>query len=334
MEVTDFNNNHSSSESDTNSRDNDNFSDDVDHDCIPFKGISSDAIDYSPIRDQIQEVRYKFLEESRLHPELYDDVDRLKVKSNDLWVARFLRFLNQGSDQALNHMKECFQWRKSFGINSYDPLEIPLEVYQMCPLFEYVPDSEGRGMLYARIKMHRKLPQLEDRIKKFFIHHIERMDMRYNREFGFNVIFDMTSSGIPNADLDLLFFILPSIRKYYPNGVKNVFILGLPWILNSIARFALAIIPSDTAKKVKFLSQQEFHSVVPIERIPDFLGGTCQVQYRRVPKGAKNCIQLGEELYGMTQEEVLKLLKPSLKYIEEGRPLATEVDLEDEPDFS
>lgn len=329
MEVVDFNNNSSSSsESDNNS---DNFSDPSDS--LTCNSLDNNINCYSDIQDSILEVRHKFLEESHLHPDLYDEEDRLRVKISDLWVGRFLNFLNQGPDKALEHMKECFQWRKSFGVNHYDPFEIPLEVYQMCPLFEYLPDSEGRGMLYARIKMHRKLPQLEDRIKKFFLNHVERMDARYGREFGFNVVFDMTSSGIPNADLDMLFFILPSIRKYFPNGVKHVYILGLPWILNSIARFALAIIPSDTAKKVKFLSQEEFHSHVPSNRIPDFLGGTCKAKYRRVPQGAKDCIQLGRELYGMTEEEVLKLLKPSLKFIEEGRPLSVEVDF-DERDIS
>jgi hypothetical protein len=285
------------------------------------------------MQERIEELRFLFLEESLHNPELYDECDRVKVKQNDLWVGRFLSFLNQSSDKALDHMKETFQWRRSFGVNSFSPLEIPLEVYQMCPLFEYEPDHEGRGMLYARIKMHRKLPQLEERIKKFFMHHIEKLDRRYDREFGFNVVFDMTGSGLPNADLDMLFFILPSIRKYYPNGVKSVFILGLPWILNSIARFALAIIPSDTAKKVKFMSVEEFRSIVPVERIPDFLGGTCTTNYRKVPKGAKDCVQLGKELYGMTEEEVIKLLKPSLKYIEEGRPLSVEVDLDEESMF-
>jgi len=289
---------------------------------LSAKKLSSPPL---PQAQQIDDLRRRFLDEIQSHPDLYDACDVERVKTRDVWVSRFLNFLDQGPERAFDHMKETFQWRRSFGINSFDPLEIPREVYQMGPVFLYQPDDDGRNMLYVRVKMHRKLPQLEDRIKKCFLNYIERVDRKSNREFGFNIVFDMTGSGFQNADMDMLFFVLPAIRRYYPNGVKTVYILGLPWILNSLAKFALAIIPSDTARKVRFVTQQEFQEVLPSEKIPDFLGGTGPGNYRRVPRGAKDCFTLGYELYGMTTEEVTKLLKPSLKYIEEGAPLTTEV---------
>lgn len=278
----------------------------------------------------IKELRCKFLHDFDSHPEMYDPADRDKVTSSDLWVARFLNFLDQGPDRALDHMIETFRWRKSFGINQFDPLEIPREVYVMAPLFEYYPDSKGRKMFYVRVKMHRKISMLEERIKKSFMNYIEKLDTAANCEHGINLVFDMTASGYSNADLELLFFILPSIRKYYPNSVKYVYVLGLPWILNSIAKFALALIPSDTAKKVRFLTQSEFHNIMPVDQIPDFLGGTGSRNYRRIPRGAKSCVQLGAELFDLSEEEVIKLLKPSLKHIREGEATAIEENDDEE----
>jgi hypothetical protein len=276
----------------------------------------------------IKELRERFLNEIDAHPDLYDAVDREKVIHSDLWVSRFLNFLDQGPDRAFDHMIETFRWRKSFGINHFNPLEIPREVYMMAPLFEYYPDPAGRKMFYVRVKMHRKIAILEERIKKSFMNYVNDIDTNANREHGMNLVFDMTGSGYSNADLDLLFFLLPTIRKHYPNAVQFVYVLGLPWILNSIAKFALALIPSDTAKKVRFLTQDEFHNIMPIDTIPDFLGGTATRNYRRIPRGAKTCVELGAEIYGLSEEEVIKLLKPSLKHITEGKDLAVEDDEE------
>lgn len=280
--------------------------------------------------DEIQTLRTRFLQDFDAHPELYDMRDREKIVKDDYWVGRFLHFLDQGSDRALAHMMDTFRWRKSFGVNSFSPLEIPREIYIMAPLFEYYPDLEGRRMFYVRVKMHRQLPQIEERIKKSFIYYMEQMDTKAHREFGINLVFDMTSSGYSNADLDMMFFLLPAVRKHYPNAVKHLYVVGLPWILNSLATFALALVPSDSAKKIKFMTQKEFHGVIPTDLIPDFLGGTGARNYRRIPIGAKDCIQLGRELYGMDEHEVNKMVKPSLKYINEGMGLAIEENEDDE----
>lgn len=277
-------------------------------------------------RKNIEYVRRRMLEEFDTNPHLYDLCDREKVATNDFWVSRFINWLDQGNEKAFDHMKETFRWRRSYGINCYDPLEIPLEVYQMGPVFRFMDDPEGRSMLYVRCKMHRKIPEIEDRIRKSFINYVEKIDAKANREFGFNIVFDMNGSGYANVDLDMLFFIITTIRKYYPNGNKYTYILGLPWILNSVAKFALALIPSDTARKVKFLSLTEFHQLLPSHCIPDFLGGTCIEPYRKIPIGAKDCITLGKELYGLNEVETKRLLKPSIKFVEEGKAHAVFVD--------
>ena len=192
----------------------------------------------------------------------------------------------------------------------------------MAPVFEYEPDKEGRRILYVRVKMHRKIPQLEERFKRSFVNFVETCDMAANCEFGWSVVFDMTASGYANADLEMLFFVMPTIRRCYPNGVKHVLVCGLPWILNSVAKFALAFMPADTAKKIKFVTQEELQEYIPVNHLPDFVGGTCQRNYRVIPKGAKTCTQLGKELYDLNEDQVKKLLRPSMKFVAEGQPTA------------
>lgn len=266
-------------------------------------------------------VRKQFLREYEDNKEFYDECDLEKVR-NDLWVARFINFMHQGPEKGLEHMKECFRWRKSFGVNSFDRTTIPIEVYQMCPVFMYGADDSSRRTLFVRVKMHRKIDEIADRFRKSFANFVERIDATVNREFGWDIVFDCHNAGYASADLDMLFFIMPTIRRYYPNGVQKVYVCGLPWILNSFAKLALAFMPADTAKKIRFVSQQELHTRISAEHLPDFLGGSCADKYRLIPQGAKTCEQLGEELYGMTTQQVNKMMASSMKFIEEGREIA------------
>jgi hypothetical protein len=237
-------------------------------------------------------------------------------------VSRFISFLDQGPEKAVEHMKECFRWRKSFGVATFDRTTIPIEVYQMCPVFIYEPDSRGRLTLYVRVKMHRKIETIEERFKKSFVNYVEQIDEIADKQFGWNIVFDCQNSGYSNADIDMVLFIMPTIRRFFPNAVRYVYVCGLPWILNSVAKIALAFMPSDTAKKIRFITQPELHKRIPLENLPDFLGGICTRNYRLIPKGAKSCEQLGKEIFGLTETEVKKMMAPSMKYITEGKAIA------------
>ena len=72
----------------------------------------------------IEFVRKEFLQDFKLNSHLYDEKDLCKINS-DLWVKRFIHFLNQGPEKGLEHMKEVFRWRKSFGVPTFDRLSIP-----------------------------------------------------------------------------------------------------------------------------------------------------------------------------------------------------------------
>ena len=271
--------------------------------------------------EKITYIRARFLEDYYANSDLYDECDLKKV-NNDFWISRFINFLDQGLDKSLEHMKECFRWRKSFGVNTFDRTSIPREVYQMGAIFQYKPDARGRHSLIIRVKMHRKISVIEDRLRKSLVNYMERIDAAANQEFGWNLIFDCQGSGYQNADLDMVLFVMHTIRRYFPNGVRYVFLCGLPWVLNSVARLAIAFMPSDTAKKIRFVTPHELQQRLTVESLPDFLGGTCKDNYRWIPKGAKSCQQLGEDLYGLTNKEIDKMMAPSLKYIQEGEKTA------------
>lgn len=77
----------------------------------------------------------------------------------------------------------------------------------------------------------------------------------------------------------------------------------------------LSILPSDSASKVKFGGKKELVELIGEENIPDFMGGSCQVNYRLVPRQTLDVYELGMRDLGLTTEEIDKLIKPFRQFI-------------------
>src|ERR1700689_1716314 len=121
--------------------------------------------------EDITSLREKFLKEYEGNPELYDeeDIERIR-KGDDFFVSRFLNFLNQGPEKAFEQMKECYRWRKSFGVNHFDKGAFPLELTEAGCIFPYLRDLNGAPVVHVR-------PKICARIKKDFPEELERFCM-------------------------------------------------------------------------------------------------------------------------------------------------------------
>lgn len=215
-------------------------------------------------------------------------------------------------------MIEAFKWRKSFGVNSFDPLSVPKEFYLVAGFLLYLPAKDGTETLYFRGKVHRKIDILEPHIKNLLVNCIDRVDAAAGKEFGWTIILDCRGTGYENLDLHMLLFVLSFPRKYYPNGCKTVLVYGLPWILNWFANLAIKFIPQETMNKIKFINTfDQLLEYVDEDNIPDFLGGKAIKNYYAVPEGARPAITFAAD-YGLTEEQIIKMIKPSLEHINIG----------------
>lgn len=76
-------------------------------------------------------------------------------------------------------------------------------------LFDYEPDVNGNVMIYMRIRMHRKIPELADPMKKFVMHIVNKVDKKTDGQ-GMAIVFDCSGAGYQNADMDFLTFLINS----------------------------------------------------------------------------------------------------------------------------
>ena len=145
---------------------------------------------------------------------------------------------------------------------------------------------------------------------------MNKVDVEVNGK-GMAIVFDCQDAGIGNADMDMLWFLISSMNKYYPKGLSYILVYELPWILNAVWKIARSWIPEEQRKLIKFANKEEIFDFIDKENLPDFLGGICPIDYRISPKGCPSAEDIAKEK-GLSEKEIEKIRKtfePHLKAV-------------------
>ena len=122
--------------------------------------------DNTQLQELISGLRHKLLDNYGECPDDYDPVDMEMIKTNDFQIKRFITYNNMNEKQAFAQLTDAMKWRKSHGITrNYS--QIGQEVFKCGGLFICGSDLEGRPVLYARVKTHVKIPELDKMAQVF-----------------------------------------------------------------------------------------------------------------------------------------------------------------------
>lgn len=198
-------------------------------DTIAKRIENSSTVDHPRMAD----LRAKVLDYIKANGKAFHPDDVELLQRSNLWINRFLNFCDQSFDSAFDHLVETFKYRNESGVRSIDKGIFPIECWLSSTAFIYLPDKEGRPMLYVRVKNHLKADgKFNGLFKQFLCVLIDEIDKLANKEFGYNLFLDLYGMGWKSLDLDMLHFLIDTTRNRYPNGSKYVFVHGLPWFLN------------------------------------------------------------------------------------------------------
>lgn len=230
--------------------------------------------------ESIKCLRDLFLQEVANHPEEYDEEDVDRIKKSDFFVQRFINFLNQGVDKGFEQMKECYQWRKKINIKDFNPEDYPSALSSS--IFPYFPDSEGLPVIHIRSKdCARVKKDHPEKLERYCVQVANVIDSFCQEEFSWGLVINCADLSVTDVDLNFIFSILPRLRKYFPNGCKYCVIYGLHWSINAVCKVALAAMPADSAKKVRFYrKKEELTGLIPSQHLPDYLEGTASLDYQ------------------------------------------------------
>ena len=146
-----------------------------------------------------------------------------------------------------------------------------------------------------RVKINKKIKEWIELGKKYMIYLFELVNREQDKN-KLTLIFDCTDAEMSNVDTDLLMFIISLLRNYYPMILNTVLVYELPSILNYVLKLVYSCLPQDHQKLIDPINKKGFNDYVDPDELPDFLGGTCDLPYKSVPKDVLSAHDLAEQL--------------------------------------
>lgn len=236
----------------------------------------------------VDEVRSRFLASYQKYKndDIYSEED-LSLIVDDWYIKRFLLAANRDVEETFNRLDMTMKLRHQHSISAIRDYHFPSEFYLMGGLFIYELDKGGTITMFMRIRMHRKVPELEEPIKGFLVHTINKADIMAKRQ-GFGMIFDLTGVGYSNVDLSFLSFLINTVRSHFPYAVSYIIVYNLPWIVAGLQKVVYAMLPEGATNLIKFAYGKDIFNYIDPSNVPDYLeGGLCRRNYRKIAPGSR-----------------------------------------------
>lgn len=264
----------------------------------------------------INELRTRFLSEAAKESELYAEADVECVRREERHIKRYLYSRKCNVEDALKLMKAALKFRKEYDISQLTEHSFPLEFFQIAGIQTYGKDLNGGSVIILRIKLNKKMNEWAPFIKKYFVYLLENEDLKFesNQINGVSLLFDGTDAGVSNIDIDLLTFIVTTMRDYYPVLVNAVIIKDLPWVLNWVFKLVQTWLPEEHKKKLHLITKKEVTNYVAVEQLPQFMDGTNQSPYRVVPKDVMSIHEFAQK-FDVPKKAVEQFVKHFQPYI-------------------
>lgn len=265
----------------------------------------------------IAKVRAIIKTEVDKNPDDFDASDIERFMASDWTVTRFLLRKKDDIENAAQMMISCGKWRHKLGMPRWKDEDFPREFWNLGGVFPYAPDLLGNTVIYVRAKLYdKKLTCIQELFQHYIIHIANRVDNERDGR-GWSIIFDCSGTGMANMDVNMLLFMLNEVIPHLPKGLNYCLIYELPWLLSKIVNTTIACLPSEYKKLAKTASKKDIHNWVAKDALPDFLGGTCEINYRRSPKGSRGFEEMAEELK-LSDKDLASIKKIYQPYLDEA----------------
>jgi len=266
----------------------------------------------------VKTVRRRFFEEFYAeNPDDYEPTDIQRLRTDDWFVKRFIIARFRQEEESLKMINDAMKWRKEYGIHHLSAEYFPKEFYISGGLFPYEKDKFGNATLYMRIKMVKRIPELTPYLRKFLAWQLWKVDEENNGN-GWVIIFDTTDAGISNCDIDFLFFMISTLKNYFPIGVEYILVHNLPWVLQQAWKLARNWIPPERRKLVRFSSDSDITDYIDAENLPDYMGGNCKKSYNTAPENSPSCYDFGVNEAKLPLKRVQEIVKQFEQFLPEG----------------
>lgn len=267
----------------------------------------------------IEETRTRLSKSYDERPENFYKFDIDLLLHDDWSMSRFLLRCRSDPKKTVKLVEECGKFRKQYKMGEAQLCDFPREIHEVGGLFRYAPDRVGNITFWMRVRHHRRCSDLTTIMKQFLLCVLEDCD-KVSKGRGVAVVFDLSDCGIKNADPAFLYWLLTSFRDYCPKGLSYILVYNLPWVLRATCQLALSWLSATNKKRLRFINNDEIKTFIADENLPDFAGGTCQEDYKRVPE---HCKSVAKYLDG---DGLIRINEKTIKKIEETHKRVLEAE--------
>ena len=178
--------------------------------------------------------------------------------------------------ETVKFTKDCFAWRKEFGIRDLTLDSFPEKV-KACNAFSvHGVDCEGHKVFWifaARVKRTKK--EL-DIWRKFMAYNLEVLHQQRGSE-RLVCILDLTNIGLTNYDMDLVGFMVKCFQDYFPDFLVYLLNFNMAWTLKTVWKIIKTWMCAESIARVKFVKKKGIESYVSLEHVPKHMGGHYEV---------------------------------------------------------
>ena len=259
--------------------------------------IKDSTIDWQ-YRDLIPEVREIFiddikdLQEDEPDAVYQEDVD--KIMEEDYWVERFLEYYLGDVEGAAEGIVRSLEIQKEYRLRDLKDEDLPSEFFSTGHLFKYEEDKLGRPTLYSRAGRAANVRQLKEMGKQIGLY-IQYKMTRDSGEKGHICISDFEGAEVGDIDVGAITGSM-ELLSVFPNSVSMMICVNIPHAVRTLLNSVLYMMPEHQKKCLVILSSpEELQEVIDIDKIPDFLGGTCSRPYKGqelVPHGCRSAREM------------------------------------------
>lgn len=149
---------------------------------------------------------------------------------------------------------------------------------------------------------------------RFLVHNINKIDLQTNGS-GWVLIVDVTDACLSNCDLDLLFFLITTLKNYFPAGLRYILAHQLPWVLQGVWKLAKKWVPEERRNLIKFTSSADIVDYIDLESLPDFMGGKSKRDYKKIPKDCPDGVTFAVQHANLSLDRVYKIMDQFKQYL-------------------
>lgn len=211
----------------------------------------------------------------------YDDRDVDKFRSDDSYVASFIRSYETLQDAA-NRLHESLRFRLEFGVNDLTHDSFPLEFWERGACYYHNHDKDGHKILYLCVKLHKKDPQLLPIEKRFFAYMLETHYIQ-DPDDPIVLLFDLSGTGLSHLDMDFIKFIINSFKVYYPKILSYMLMYEMPWLFNAAWKIIKTWLSAEAIARIKFVTKSDIQEYINKDQLFEHMGGTDKYQYKYEP---------------------------------------------------